>query len=118
MSKRACALQRQALGAGWAAGSQRSPLRANLSQLLHDISVPKSAYGEQQEAGVGDSIRENDSNCIQTLGRFVVDVAADAGDVVLAEVRVPESGWRRGRVGWGGGAEEGERGRRPEMKKV
>ena len=107
MSKRARALERQVLGAGWAAGSQGSPLGANFSQLLHDISVPKSADGEQQETGVGDGIREDDSNRIQTLRRFVVDVAANAGDVVLTEVRVPELRSRRGQVGWRDGAEAG-----------
>ena len=46
-------------------------------------------YGEEEEARVGDGVSESDAHRIQTLGRLVVDVAAHARDVVLAEVGVP-----------------------------
>ena len=44
---------------------------------------------KQEEARVCDRVRERYAHRVQALGRFVVDVAAHACDVVLAEVGVP-----------------------------
>ncbi len=60
-------------------------------------------YGEEEEARVGDGVSESDAHRIQTLGRLVVDVAAHARDVVLAEVGVPAAAVASARKGGGGG---------------
>ncbi len=77
------------LRARGAAGSERAPLRTNFPEFLDDVGIPEGADGEQKETGVGDCICEDDSYCIQTLGRLVVDVAANTSNVILAEVWVP-----------------------------
>ena len=79
-----------ALCSGRLAGSKSSPLRPNFSEFLDDVCIPQSANGKKQEAGVRDCIGESNSNCVQTLGRLVVDVTSNASDMVFAEIGVPD----------------------------
>jgi hypothetical protein len=66
-------------------------LPANFPQLFHDVSVPKGTNGKEQKAGVGDGVCEDNTNCVQALWRLVVDVTADASNVILAEIGIPKT---------------------------